>query len=144
MNHNLPVELTQGATLADKEYAWSISSFPSALATAPRLGYACLGGQFQLRFADGSIFEFFWLEANPSERKEGEPWDNYANRSCDEVLAEFNNLLKTTDFEAEALKYESLRSRVGSGSGYLECLVFNAYFVSESDLAELGLGSIER
>jgi len=137
MNHILPVELTQGATQAGKEYAWSIASFPSALATAPSLGYACLGGQFQFRFSDQSIFEFYWLEANSSDKKDPETWESYAQRSCGEVLAEFNRLLQVTDFKPEAQKFESLGLLIDAESSYLDCLVFNAYFISEADLLNL-------
>jgi hypothetical protein len=59
MNDSLPPELTQGAILRDKEYAWELSDFPQALHRAPALGYACLGGQFWFLVSDVSLYEPF-------------------------------------------------------------------------------------
>jgi hypothetical protein len=64
MKAELPAELSQGAILRDKEYAWELSAFPAALRIAPSLGYACLGGQIWFVLRDDSLYEPFWLEAN--------------------------------------------------------------------------------
>lgn len=45
MTAPLPLELTLGATLRDKEYAGELSALPEALQRAPAFGYACLGGR---------------------------------------------------------------------------------------------------
>lgn len=134
MDYLLPSELTQGATLRDREYAWSIPAFPAALERAPKLGFACLGGQFQLRSEEGTIYEFYWAEANSADRGPEEPWDMYAKRSCSEVSEGFQALLKGTDFNAEARKFDSLESASLSDSEISRQLVFCAYFVNEEDL----------
>jgi len=137
MNDLLPPELTAGATLREREYAWRVSSFPSALANAPRLGYACLGGQFQFRLDDATVFEMYWLESNSVERTSLESLEHYAHRSCREVSVGFEALVEATDFREQAARYVSLKSLLDSDWDPLDHLVFNAYFVTEQELARL-------
>jgi hypothetical protein len=85
----LPPEILQGATLSGKEYGWSISSFPDALARAETDGYACLGGQFQFCLDDGGTCEMYWLAADSEKRTNWESWAAYSHRSCSEVLKQF-------------------------------------------------------
>jgi len=131
MNDKLPPELSDGALLRDAEYAWELSAFPTALCIAPSLGYACLGGQLWFLLPDKSVYELYWLESNASDRLSGENWDEYSRRSCDEVLASFNNLVNGTDFAEESKKFGSLQPPFRT--------LFNAYFVTESECLALGL-----
>ena len=133
----LPPELSYGAILRDREYAWNVESFPAALKVAPTLGYACLGGQFQLRPNPDAIYELFWVEANSSERLIGESWDAYTERSCCEVSEQFVSLLKIVDFREEALKFKSLDSLLVSGMDLVRPPLFNAYFVTEQEWLDL-------
>ncbi len=138
MNFLLPQELTHGAVLRGNEYAWEPLSFPLALEKAPRLGYACLGGQFWFLSPDNSVYELYWLEADSKERTNGELWTEYSQRSCKEVLARFNSLLKDTIFFEEARNFATL-SYVSS-SDELRAkfrVLFNAQFVDESDYSSL-------
>lgn len=130
MNDTLPSELREGAILRGREYAWEISAFPRALQAAPGLGYACLGGQFWFLLPDDSVCEPFWLQANSSDRSPDEEWRSFALRSCEEVRAQFDGLLKCTAFEEEARKFASLQGRYR--------LLFNAYFVTKAELSKLG------
>jgi hypothetical protein len=50
---DLPPETTKSALLGRNEYGFQISSFPDALANAEAVGYACIGGQVQLRLDVG-------------------------------------------------------------------------------------------
>jgi hypothetical protein len=79
-DHELPTAITIGADLRGNEYGWPIHSFPDALAKAEALGYACLGGQFQFRIDDGTC-EMYWLSADSTERRPGEAWCAYGERS---------------------------------------------------------------
>src|SRR5215469_17395662 len=97
MDFLLPPELTEGAILRDKEYAWELADFPQALQRAPALGYACLGGEFWFLLSDDSLYEPFWVEAS-CDRAQDEPWSDFLNRSCSEVLSQFNTLVSKTDF----------------------------------------------
>jgi hypothetical protein len=96
MANRLPEELTRDAELKDGEYAWSISSFPDALLLAPTIGFACLGGQFQLRLDPDTIYELYWVEANSSGRNSSESWTSYAARSCSEVSERFTSCEQLT------------------------------------------------
>jgi len=127
----LPTELISGATLAGNEYAWDLSDFPDAIRRAAGLGYACLGGQFQFRTPWGTC-EMYWLNADSSERKAGEPWPRYAERSCEEVLAAFQEIIKATDFSIEAKKWPTVPELSDSWPKARQYLCFVAYFVSES------------
>jgi len=66
MDDVLPIDISCGATLRGKEYGWSVSLFPAALAAAEARGYACLGGQFQFRLGDGGTCEMYWLSSDRS------------------------------------------------------------------------------
>ena len=139
MNDSLPPELTQGAILRDKEYAWELSDFPQALQRAPALGYACLGGQFWFIVSDVSLCEPFWLEANSSDKLADETWAAYARRSCEEVLFRFNALLRETDFREAAGKFGTDEIDRAPGLHWM----FNAYFVTESEFLSLNFGRLK-
>jgi hypothetical protein len=125
----LSAEISEGASLRGNEYGWPISAFPEALAKARSLGFACLGGQFQFRSAD-SVREMYWLNADPAERSDHEPWSDFSNRSCSEVMSKFEDIVSKTDFVKEAANCEFDASAV-------ETLVFVAYFESESTFAQI-------
>ena len=110
---------------------------PLAIALAPTLGFACLGGQFQLRPDPNTIYELFWLEANSSERLPGESWNSYAKRSCSEVSTQFNFSLGSVDFGKEALKFSSIDPLLFSTLEKMEPPVFCAYFVDEAGFENL-------
>ena len=106
-----------------------MSAFSAALLAAQSHGLACLGGQFQFRLAEGT-YEMYWLNAESTEKRSGETWAGYSNRSCSEVLDRFNDLVSKTDFAQEAAGWKLQESAV-------EDLVFVAYFETETSLAEL-------
>lgn len=123
---DLPVEITQEATLRGNEYAWSVSAFPNALSKAEVYGYACLGGQFQFRLDDGSTCEMYWLDADSDDRADGESWTDYSHRSCSEVMHKFQERISETDFGKEASIWPMQIDAVKN-------LVFVAYFVTEDE-----------
>jgi hypothetical protein len=126
----LPSAITKGASLRGNEYGWRISFFPDAIAVAEANRYACLGGQFQFRLADGSTCEMYWLNADSKDREDGESWEKYCHRSCAEVLEKFRTRLLETDFTTEAAQWPAPIDPV-------EDLVFVADFITETDLAEI-------
>lgn len=130
MTDELPVDIAEGATIQGNEYGWNISSFPGALEKAEQKGYACLGGQFQFRLEDGSAYEMYWLNADSTERREGESWTDYVHRSCSEVLEKFQHVTLEADFSKEAQNW-------GIRIDPDKHIVFEGYFVKENDLAEL-------
>ncbi len=136
-NFTLPPEITRGATARGNEYGWTLDAFPQALVSAQVLGYACLGGQFQFRLDDGT-YEMYWLNADSTDRREGESWTEFVGRSCEEVLGHFNASRATTDFAKEASSWPALANAMQHGLSIANHLVFVAYFVTESEFATGG------
>jgi len=132
----LPREIATGAELRGSEYGWRVTAFPSAVIAAKRLGYACLGGQFQFR-SSSSIHEMYWLCADSSPRRDAEPWSDYAVRSCEETMQRFQHLLGTTDWMREAEGWPGLAEELPSASKPADALVFVAYFVTEIEAGRL-------
>ena len=134
--NDLPPELARGAIQNGKEFAWPVNVFRCVVAAAPDLGYACLGGQFQFLLAGGEIFELYWLNADSQERKAGEPWIEFAARSCMEVAQGFTVLLQSAALQDETDKFKRLEADTAETSR--SNLVFSAYFVSETEWCGLG------
>ena len=131
----LPPVLLEGANLRDNEYGWRPESFPQALATAEAHRYACVGGQFEFRLADG-VCEMYWLNADAGDRAHGESWDDYCRRSCREVRDGFNRLMQSADFRAQASGFAFLKAKMDKGFDPIPNLVFVAYFVAEHENAK--------
>lgn len=131
----LPPDIMEGATVRGHECGWSLSAFPNALARAKVRGYACLGGQFQFRLEDGSTCEMYWLNADSTERMDGESWTDYSRRSCSEVLHKFQHLISHTDFNKETSNWPDVRIDPTNS------LVFVAYFLTEAESANLNKNS---
>ena len=133
---DLPPELARGAIQNGKQFAWPVDVFPSVVAEAPGLEYACLGGQFQFLRPGGEIFELYWLNADSQERKAGEPWGEFATRSCTEVAQGFMVLLESAALQDETDKFKRLEADIAETSR--SNLVFCAYFLSEIEWRGLG------
>ena len=133
---DLPPELAREAIQNGKEFAWPVDVFPGVVGTAPGLGYACLGGQFHFLRSGGEIFELYWRNADSQERKDGEPWSEFAARSCMEVAQGFTVLLQSAAIQGESEKFKRMEARIAETSR--SKLVFCAYFVSETEWRELG------
>jgi len=127
VDFSLPAEIASGACLRGNEYGWPISVFPGALIRARSAGLCCIGGQFQFRLPNGT-YEMYWLSADSTDRCDDEPWSDYSNRSCSEVLSKFEDLAAKTDFVKEAASWKLQASALAD-------LVFVAYFESESTFA---------
>ena len=81
----LPAEI---GALAD--WRWGEPGFrravlPDVAAAAAAHGLAARGGQVQVRTPD-QTFELFWTDYDPTPRREGEPWGDWAGRSWKELL----------------------------------------------------------
>jgi hypothetical protein len=132
----LPADVANGASLRGNEYGWRVSAFPEAVAAAKSHVLACLGGQFQFRLPE-SIYEMYWLSADSTDRCSEESWMEYSQRSCSEVLDQFNRLVSKTDFVREAANWRLDASAV-------ESLAFVAYFETQASLAELSASQEEQ
>lgn len=129
----LPPQVIEGAELRGSEYGWKVAAFPDAIDAAKRHSYACLGGQFQFRTPDGSVREMYWLEADSTPRKDDEPWQEYATRSCDEVRERFLRVVQSTDWNHEVSQWAGLSDGLPDPGPLEDALVFVAYFITEVD-----------
>ncbi len=127
---NSPESVLYGATLHANEYCWKPENFIRALGEAVDRGLACIGGQFQFQLPDGTC-ELYWLEADSTPMKANEAWSSYVARSASEVKAKFEEIRRTTDFSAEADKFDFLREKIEEGVNIHDALWFVAYFESE-------------
>jgi hypothetical protein len=127
----VPQSVIANADLCGNEYAWKPDDFPPALAEAARLGYQCVGGQFQFRFVDGTC-EMYWLEASAPDRAHGEEWAKYVARCEASVRSKFDSLMASTNFLREAESWEFIRAKmVRERTDPLQYLFFVAYFEDE-------------
>jgi hypothetical protein len=134
----LPPEILEGATQRGTAYGWTLAAFPEALRKAEALGYACVGGQLQGRWSDGSVCEMYWLNADSRERNAGESWSEYSHRSCREVSCGFQRLMARTDFAKEVADWRGdLKAELGRGLDAKSVLAFVAYFISEVEADRL-------
>ena len=129
----LPLILINKASLVGLEYAWRVDDFPMVLTEAMKHQLACIGGQFQFRFPDGTA-EMYWLKADSTPQRQNESWFAYAVRSTNEVGCEFHKLCSQTDFAKEAMKWDFIRNKMEfEGINPIEYLCFVAYFIEEND-----------
>jgi hypothetical protein len=134
----LPPEVLEGATRRGTEYGWKLAAFPDALRKAEALGYACVGGQLQARWSDGSVCEMYWLTADSRGRDVGESWSEYSRRSCQEVSCGFQRLMAKTDFAKEVAAWrDDLKAELARGLEATSILAFVAYFISEAEADRL-------
>jgi hypothetical protein len=135
-DHELPPEVSAGATRHGNEYDWSRETFPPALEKGCALGFACLGGEFQFVTPKG-IHEMYWLSVGSDDRYSQESWTGFQRRSCRETLELFNKRLTETDFAQEARQWGRVRELSGPGAKPLDYLRFVAYFVTEEECEAL-------
>lgn len=128
----LPPELAERASISGNEYAWTPNLFPDVSCRAEALGFACLGGQFQLR-APAGVCEMYWLSADSTDRQPGENWHAYCERSRTEVLERFRQIMAGTDFLLEAQHWQPLKTAMEQGFDVLSTLVFCADFIREPE-----------
>ena len=126
-----PPSVIASADLRGNEYAWKPNDFPAALEEAARLGFRCIGGQFQFRIPGGTL-EMYWLKSDAPPREPGEAWSVYVGRCAEKVRGRFDSLLAATDFLREAESWTFIREKIASEQlEPLQYLVFVAYFENE-------------
>jgi len=65
----------------------------------------------------------YWLDADSTNRREGEPWPEYVRRSCGEVLGRFNAAVASADSPKEASSWPSLATAMAHGLRIADYLV---------------------
>jgi hypothetical protein len=81
----LPAYLRAKAVRSGNEFGWHRDSVLRTLAAARDAGLACLGGQVQFLFDDGTC-ELYWLNFDSSKRA-ALSWNQTMGFAADELLA---------------------------------------------------------
>jgi hypothetical protein len=110
------------------EYSWKKEDFEEVIEAARSVGLASIGGSPQFKFSYGT-YELYWINYDSQDRKPGEAWASYVDRSANEVLAAFRQLCSTTDFRAEAGDWKSIRA-----DDPIDYLWFVIYFMREASI----------
>lgn len=131
----LPETILNKAVKSGNEFGWRQPDFVETIETARQLRLGIIGGQVQYVLPDGTC-ELYWLTYDPDERREGEKWVDYCNRTADETISKFKSLLTKTDLEKEALtSFDFLRDKKSKGTNIEDYRVFIIYFDDlETDL----------
>ena len=128
----LPEEIRRKASITpDGEYAWQMDDVREVILTARDMGLACLGGQVQFQFPDGTC-EAYWISFDPADRRAGESWEEYVYRSAEEALSAFEIICRETDFRKVARQWEFIEQKMEhEGCDPADHLWFPLYFQAE-------------
>ncbi len=131
----LPETILKKAIKSGKEFGWRQTDFLDTIEKARKLKLGIVGGQVQYVLPDGTC-ELYWLAYDPTQRQSGEDWIEYCNRTADEAINKFRDLVTRTDFEKEALtSFDFLRDKKSKGIDIEDYKTFIVYFDdSETDL----------
>jgi hypothetical protein len=122
----LPPAVLGKATLRGSEYAWAFADVPEAIVAAREVGLATVGGVAQFRIPEGTC-ELYWRCADARERKPGEQWNAYADRSADEVTAGVR-ALPVSELVAEGVQWKEIAALCAAGVDVTRYLCFVLYF----------------
>ena len=131
----LPETILKKAIKSGNEFGWRQADFIETIETARKLKLGIVGGQVQYVLSDGTC-ELYWLAYDPAERQPEEDWIKYCNRTADETINKFKELITKTDFEKEALtSFDFLKDKKEKGINIENNRVFIIYFNDiETDL----------
>ena len=130
----LPETILKKAIKSGNEFGWRQSDFLETIETARKLKLGIVGGQVQYVFPDGTC-ELYWLSYDTTERQPRENWIQYCNRTAEESINKFQNLVTKTDFDKEAVSFDFLRDKKSKGWDVEEHKAFIIYFNDlETDL----------
>src|SRR5258708_28899494 len=82
---------------------------------------------------DDATCEMYWLSADSTERRPGEAWCAYGERSYAEVTQRFQERVREVDFRKEALAWPAVKQGIEQGLDPLSRLVVVGYFVTEAE-----------
>ena len=122
----LPNEILQKAIVSGKEYGWKRTDFKEVVDKAVEIGLGIIGGQVQFKFPDGTC-ELYWHKYDTIERKSGENWKDYCQRTKKECLSQFEELPSDSELIKEGIKsFNFLKEK--STSNLKDFLIFILYF----------------
>jgi hypothetical protein len=131
----LPHNILQKAIVSGNEYGWRRPDFKATVEKAVEMGLDIIGGQVQFKFPDGTC-ELYWHSYDTADRKSGENWPEYCQRTKDECLKKFEKLPSDTDLIKEGIEnFDFLREKANSDNQLGDFLIFILYFIDlETDL----------
>ena len=122
----LPAEILQKAILSGKEYGWKRHDFREVLEKAVKVGLGIIGGQVQFKLPDGTC-ELYWHKYDTTERKSGENWKEYCQRTKEECLSRFEKLPTDNELIKEGIEsFDILKEK--SKNKLSDFLIFILYF----------------
>jgi hypothetical protein len=122
---------SKASVTAGGEHAWRMDDVPEVIHAARDMGFACLGGQLQFQFTDGTC-EAYWISFDPTDRRLGEPWPDYVLRSAEETLSAFRRICRETDVRKVASEWDFIQRKIDrEGCDPRDYLWFTLYFQAE-------------
>ena len=110
------------------EYGCRQEDFIEILNFAKNIPMACIGGQLQYQFDDATC-ELYWISYDSEKRRYNENWLDYCNRTNNECIKKFNEIINTINFNEEAKRgFEYLERKIKQGYDIEKNKVFILYF----------------
>ncbi|WP_026954365.1 Imm40 family immunity protein [Algoriphagus vanfongensis] len=131
----LPTEILQKAIVSGREYGWKRTDFRLVIDKAIEVGLTIIGGQVQFKLPDGTC-ELYWQKYDTAERKPGENWDDYCQRTKRECLRQFEKFPTDSELVKEGIEcFDFLKEKSKTELNLKDYLIFILYFNdSESSL----------
>jgi hypothetical protein len=124
----LPNEILQKAIVSGKEYGWKRDDFKEVVDKTVEIGLGIIGGQVQFKFQDGTC-ELYWHKYDTTERKPGENWNDYCQRTKKECLSQFEKLPTDTELINEGIQsFDFLKEKDKKNLKLGDFLIFILYF----------------
>lgn len=124
----LPAEILQKAIVSGKEYGWKQNDFREVVDKAVEVGLGIIGGQVQFKLPDGTC-ELYWHKYDTIERKPGENWKDYCQRTKVECLSQFEELPTDSELIREGIEsFKFLKEKSKTDIVLDNYLIFILYF----------------
>lgn len=124
----LPTEILQKAIVSGKEYGWKRTDFKEVVDKAVEVGLGIIGGQVQFKLPDGTC-ELYWHKYDTTERKTGESWKEYCQRTKAECLNQFEKLPADSELVKEGIEsFDFLNEKSKTDAILNKFLIFIIYF----------------
>lgn len=124
----LSAEILQKAIVSGQEYGWKRTDFKEVVDKAAEVGLGIIGGQVQFKLPDGT-YELYWHKYDTTERKLGESWKNYCQRTKEECLRQFEKLPTDIELIREGIQsFDLLKEKSKSHTQLSDFLIFILYF----------------
>ncbi|MFT6867844.1 MAG: hypothetical protein ACJA08_002689 [Cyclobacteriaceae bacterium] len=122
----LPTEILQKAIVSGKEYGWKRTDFKEVVDKAVKVELGIVGGQIQFKLPGGTC-ELYWHKYDTTERKSGESWKGYCERTKEECLRQFENLPTNSELIQEGIEsFDFLKEKTDLNLN--DFLIFILYF----------------